>query len=415
MKGGIMKKLILLFALSIVLAVFPSVFAQTDAPLDMTVAEPFLGTWYVTEICGQGQCMDAGMLGMTGMTVDFKQDSTMTITMGEEEAGAMPWYTENGAAYACSGSEEDGCTWLPMSLTDEGKLSMGDETSSLIFIRDEVKPFGTAEIKAGAAYEDFQGEWFLEAMMAEGASIPASMFGMSGSLVIREDSLDLSISGSMDPDGDENLTGISYELRDSTITAEINDGEKTQTVTMTYHVDGSIVMTMEEGNLVFVREENVTKGPSLIDLLSEAMTEGAAAGNEIEIGTTGIRITIPEDYVPGELTEEDIADDMIAYYRSDSSLMDFDIYQFPAEGKTYMEYAREEAADYGVEADDVEDWQINGIDLAKYYSTEEFEDNSYRCVTYILDAGDDFAEIAFWLDGESAEDLADQIILSIKK
>ena len=410
-----MKKFIVFFVLSIVLAAFPSVFAQTDAPLDMAVAEPFLGTWYVTEICGQGQCMDAGMLGMSGMTVDFKEDSTMAVAMGEEEAGAVPWYTENGVAYACNGSEEGGCTWLPMSLTDEGKLSMGDETSSLVFTRSEVKPFGAAETKADAAYEDFQGEWFLESMMAEGASIPASMFGMSGSLVIRENSLDLSISGSMDPNGNENLTGISYDLKNGTISAEIKNGDKTQTVTMTYHVDESIVMTMEDGNLVFVREENVTKGPSLIDLLSEAMTEGAAAGNEIEIGTTGIRITIPEDYVPGELTEEDIADDMIAYYRSDSNLMDFDIYQFPTEGKSYMEYAREEAADYGVGADDVEDWQINGINLAKYYSTEVFEENSFRCVTYILEAGDDFAEIAFWLDGEGAEDLADQIILSIKK
>ena len=410
-----MKKFIVFFVLSIVLAAFPSVFAQTDAPLDMAVAEPFLGTWYVTEICGQGQCMDAGMLGMSGMTVDFKEDSTMAVAMGEEEAGAVPWYTENGVAYACNGSEEGGCTWLPMSLTDEGKLSMGDETSSLVFTRSEVKPFGAAETKADAAYEDFQGEWFLESMMAEGASIPASMFGMSGSLVIRENSLDLIISGSMDPNGNENLTGISYDLKNGTISAEIKNGDKTQTVTMAYHVDESIVMTMEDGNLVFVREENVTKGPSLIDLLSEAMTEGAAAGNEIEIGTTGIRITIPEDYVPGELTEEDIADDMIAYYRSDSNLMDFDIYQFPTEGKSYMEYAREEAADYGVEADDVEDWQINGIDLAKYYSTEEYEGKSYRCVTYIFEAGDDFAEIAFWLDGEGAEDLADQIILSIKK
>ena len=410
-----MKKFIVLFVFLIVLAAFPSVFAQKDAPLDMAVAEPFLGTWYITEICGQGQCMDAGLLGMTGMTVDFKDDSTMAIAMGQEEAGSLPWYTENGIAYACNGSEEDGCTWLPMSLTDEGKLSLGDETSSLVFVREEVKPFGTAEARTDAAYTDFQGTWFLEAMMAEGASIPASMFGMTGSLVIHEDSLDLSISGSVDPNGDENLTGISYELRDGTITAEINDGEKSQTVSMTYHVDESIVMTMEEGNLVFVREENVTKGPSLIDLLSEAMTEGAADGKEIEIGTTGFRITIPEDYTAGELNEQDIADDMVAYYRSDSSLMDFDIYQFPTEGQSYMEYARKEAAEYGVAADDVEDWQINGIDLAKYYSTEEYDGKSYRCVTYIFEAGDDFAEIAFWLDGEDAEGLADRIIFSLAK
>ncbi len=411
-----MKKISILCILLAVFAAFGTVFAQVDAPLDMAVAEPFLGTWYVTAICGQGQCMDAGMLGMTGMTVDFKDDSTMAITMGEEEAVAVPWYTENGTAYACNGSEEEGCTWLPMSITEEGKLSMGDETSSLMFVRDEVKPFGTADAKTDAVYEDFQGEWFLESMLSEGVSIPASMFGMQAKLVIREDSLDFSLTNPMNPEESGGVENNAYELKDGIISAEINDGDKTETVTMTYHVDESIVMSMEEGNLVFVREENLTTGPSLLDLLNDSFSEGSrSSGVEVEIGSTGYSISIPEDYTAGELTEEDIVDDMIAYYSSDSNPMDFDIYQFPTEGQSYMDYARSEAAEYGVAADDVEDWQINGIDLAKYYSTEEYNGESFPCVTWIFESGDDFVEIAFWLDGEGAEDLADQIINSLTK
>ena len=410
-----MKKITILFVLFAVLAAFGTVFAQAGAPLDMTVAEPFLGTWFMSELCGQGQCMDAAVLGMSGMSVVFKDDATMAVALGGEEQGAVPWYTENGTAYACNGGENE-CVWLPMSITEDGKLSMGDETSSMILIREEIKPFGTAEAKADAAYEDFKGEWFLESMISEGVSIPASMFGMQAKLVVREDSLDFSLTNPMNPEEKDGQENAGYEIKDGTLTVVFTDGESSETVTMQYHADDSVVVSMTDGNLVFVREENLTTGPSLLDMLGEALTEGAAApGKDVEIGSTGFHISIPEDYAEVELTEKDIADDMIAYYRSDSNAMDFDIYQFPTEGQSYMDYARTEAAEYGVKADDVEDWQVNGIDIAKYYSTEEYDGESYPCVTWIFEAGDDFLEIAFWLDGEGAEDLADRIIFSLAK
>ncbi len=410
-----MKKLTVMFVLLAALAAFGSVFAQVGAPLDMTTAEPFLGTWFMSELCGEGQCIDAAMWGMSGMSVEFKDDATMIVAFNEEEQGAIPWYTENGVAYACSGSEESDCTWLPLSITEDGKLSMGDEASSMLLTRDEIKPFGTAEVKADAAYEDFQGEWFLESMMSEGATFPASLFGMQAKLVIREDSLDYSLTSLMSPEESQGQENAAYEIKDGTLTVVFTDGEEPETVTMQYHLDDSIVVSTEAGNLVFVREENLSTGPNLLDMLSQAMAEGEAAGDEIEIGTSGYRITIPEGYTAGELTEEDIADDQIAYYRSDANPMDFDIYQFPAEGQTYMDFARSQAAEYGVNADDVEDWQVNGIDIAKYKSTEEFEGQSYPCVTWIFEAGDDLVEIGFWLDGEGAEDLADQIIFSLTK
>ena len=410
-----MKKITILFVVLAALAAFGTVFAQAGAPLDMTVAEPFLGTWFMSELCGQGQCMDASLLGMSGMSVVFKDDATMAVALGGEEQGAVPWYTENGTAYACNGGENE-CVWLPMSITEDGKLSMGDETSSMILIREEIKPFGTAEAKADAAYEDFKGEWFLESMISEGVSIPASMFGMQAKLVIREDSLDFSLTNPMNPEEKDGQENAGYEIKDGTLTVVFTEGESSETVTMQYHADDSVVVSMTDGNLVFVREENLTTGPSLLDMLGEALTEGAAApGKDVEIGSTGFHISIPEDYAEVELTEKDIADDMIAYYRSDSNAMDFDIYQFPTEGQSYMDYARTEAAEYGVKADDVEDWQVNGIDIAKYYSTEEYDGESYPCVTWIFEAGDDFLEIAFWLDGEGAEDLADRIIFSLAK
>ena len=253
-----MKKITILFVLLAALAAFGTVFAQAGAPLDMTVAEPFLGTWFMSELCGQGQCMDAAVLGMSGMSVVFKDDATMAVALGGEEQGAVPWYTENGTAYACNGGENE-CVWLPMSITEDGKLSMGDETSSMILIRDEIKPFGTAEAKADAAYEDFKGEWFLESMISEGVSIPASMFGMQAKLVIREDSLDFSLTNPMNPEEKDGQENAGYEIKDGTLTVVFTDGESSETVTMQYHADDSVVVSMTDGNLVFVREENLVR------------------------------------------------------------------------------------------------------------------------------------------------------------
>lgn len=410
-----MKKLTVFFVLLAALTAFGSVFAQAGAPLDMTVAEPYLGTWFISELCGQGQCMDASLLGMSGSSVEFTDDASMTMIVAGEEQGTMPWYTENGNAYACSTGEESECTWLPMSITDEGKLSMGDEDYALVLIRDEIKPFGTAEVKPDAAYDDFQGEWFLESMIGDGVSIPASLFGMSAKLVIREDSLDYSMSNPMDPEESRGQDNAPYEIADGTLTVTFTRDGESETATMQYHVDDSIVAEMEGGNLVFVREENLTTGLNLLDLLSEAFSEGAGDDTKyVSVGSTDYRIGIPESYEEGELTEEDLADNMTAYWHSGEYLMDFDIYQFAKEGQTYIDYARTEAAAYGVDADDVADWQVNGIDMAQYYSSREYEGETINCVTWIWEAGDDFVRITFWLDGDDAEGLADQIIFSLE-
>ena len=78
-----MKKITILFVLFAVLAAFGTVFAQAGAPLDMTVAEPFLGTWFMSELCGQGQCMDAAVLGMSGMSVVFKDEAAEVAEVRE--------------------------------------------------------------------------------------------------------------------------------------------------------------------------------------------------------------------------------------------------------------------------------------------------------------------------------------------
>lgn len=156
----------------------------------------------------------------------------------------------------------------------------------------------------------------------------------------------------------------------------------------------SCTISIEDGLLVLRAPDSVTRYEKTV-----------------AVGTTGYLVAVPADYTEGEVTEEERKDDQIAYCRSDKHLMDFDIYQFPAEGQTLTDYAAEEAKEYG--ADKVENMEINGVPFALYYSEEQYDGGSYRVANYLFAAGDDFGEISFWLDGEDAEALTKQIISSL--
>ncbi|MBR2274994.1 MAG: hypothetical protein IJ873_02895 [Lachnospiraceae bacterium] len=134
---------------------------------------------------------------------------------------------------------------------------------------------------------------------------------------------------------------------------------------------------------------------------------------EIALGTSGYVITVPSDYYAGDITEIDRRDDMIAYYKSDTHLMDFDVYQFATEGRSLEEYTKEESLQYG--ASDYTFEKINDIALTLYYSQEEYEGGSYRVANYLFEAGNDFIELCFWLDGDDAEKLTEEIINSLAR
>ena len=133
---------------------------------------------------------------------------------------------------------------------------------------------------------------------------------------------------------------------------------------------------------------------------------------DIRIGTTGYIITVPSDYFESDVTQEERRDDMIAYYKSNEHLMDFDVYQFDRDGKSLKDYTAGEAKEYG--AEDFETVKINDTDLTLYYSEEKYDDRSYRVANYIFEAGDDFGELSFWLDGDDAEALTEGIISSLR-
>ena len=136
-----------------------------------------------------------------------------------------------------------------------------------------------------------------------------------------------------------------------------------------------------------------------------------AATRTYQLGTSVYTVEIPVSFTEGKRTEEEIRDDMVAYMRSDETLLDFDVYQFAKEGlpEKLAEYVEQEAAEY--KAFEVKtNEKINGIDTAWYRAKETYDGKEYTTLSYLLDEGDQYVEIAFWLDGETAEEEAQAII-----
>ena len=130
--------------------------------------------------------------------------------------------------------------------------------------------------------------------------------------------------------------------------------------------------------------------------------EISEGGLEIVLGSSNLKITTTVPYVKGELTAEDTDESQVGYYKSEDSLVDFDVYQWAkAEGETVESVAMAEAAEYG-ENVDVSENIINGNVVYGYYAEEEFEGETYETFTAITESGNDFVEIVFWLDGENA-------------
>ena len=271
-----MKNISILFVLLCIFSVFGLVTAQTaELPaIDEAEAADYLGTWFLDQMCVDDQCMSMSDMGVTG-TAEVNTDNTIAVTFGDQEPTVNSWYMEDGKAYMRSETEE-GSSTTDITIAENGQLIVGDASTRMTFNREEKAAWGSGEVKADAAFEDFEGEWFLKSMTISDMSIPASLFGLEGKLVIREDSLDMIMSGEEGPD-----TGIPYELKDGTITADITSGDRTDTAVIQYHMDDSVVVTFvvneTESSMVFIREENMTEGLNLMDLINSAAAEEGAA------------------------------------------------------------------------------------------------------------------------------------------
>ncbi|MBR1420943.1 MAG: hypothetical protein IJ575_07830 [Selenomonadaceae bacterium] len=140
----------------------------------------------------------------------------------------------------------------------------------------------------------------------------------------------------------------------------------------------------------------------------------AANLRSLQLGTSQFSVMIPTDFVAGEMTQEEMDDDMVGYFYSENELMDFDVYQFSKDGepRKLYDYAKKEAEEF--KADVVRD-KINGIKVAYYVANEMHDKKMYPTLTYIFDSKDEYVEIVFWLDGDEATQQAMNIINTLKK
>ncbi len=266
--------------------------------------------------------------------------------------------------------ERTGCEFIvPEGAHDVAfAANKADGIAEMDFTMDEVKY--NARMKATEDYEDISGafyEWNAEGVDEVGNAMA-----------------DVRI---YTPDNVCNVIWLDSGMMYSLFTIGVGDTE-----------------TVKMANLVFAGGGSRSQDNEESDNAEKPLTD-------ISLGTSGFIISIPSDYYNGEVTKDDRKDDQIAYYKSDEHLMDFDIYQFEKEGMTLKGYAESEADEY--KADKVEEVVYNGVSMMLYYSKEEYEGKSYRVSNYIFENDTDFVELSFWLDGDDAEDIVEQILFSI--
>lgn len=136
------------------------------------------------------------------------------------------------------------------------------------------------------------------------------------------------------------------------------------------------------------------------------------ATQTILLGTSGLAMTVPAGYEQSEITGADTDENQVAYYASEESAVDFDVYQWAAAvGESLDAVAAAEATEYGAEAVEA---NINGIIVYVYDAVEESEGQEYATYTCMMQNGDFFAEVVFWLDGDNAAAAAADMISTLE-
>ena len=152
---------------------------------------------------------------------------------------------------------------------------------------------------------------------------------------------------------------------------------------------------------------------TLLMLLLALFINLFACGTEkpTQLGTSDYTIILPAGYVN---TLDNYDEDQVAFFYKDENSIDFDVYQWEkgddftleSEANAFSEY-------YGTVAESVD---INGINVMKYISEEEYDGNVYTVVNYMFEDDVYIVEICFWTINTEAEYVdVDRIINTLKK
>ena len=136
---------------------------------------------------------------------------------------------------------------------------------------------------------------------------------------------------------------------------------------------------------------------------------------QLQLGSSNYSVFVPHAYRNGEVTIEEVQANQVAYYFSPDSDMDFDIYQFfrPDPEMSLEAFTKKTAEDFNGRKARVR--KINGIEVGTYLSREVYDGIEYDVMAALIEDGDDYVEIVFWLDGENAEQEATDILNTLSE
>ncbi|MBQ7682519.1 MAG: hypothetical protein IJT31_09985 [Oscillibacter sp.] len=145
----------------------------------------------------------------------------------------------------------------------------------------------------------------------------------------------------------------------------------------------------------------------------EQVAENVGA-KTIRLGSSLYAVRIAREFSSLRISNEEWEDDVVARYRNENTLLDFDIYQFSKEGypDTLEEFVREEAEEYGA-TEVVTGESVNGIAVGHYRSVNDYGGAFRDGFTYALENGDEYIELDFWFIGYHAESEALEIVDSL--
>ena len=138
---------------------------------------------------------------------------------------------------------------------------------------------------------------------------------------------------------------------------------------------------------------------ALVCALALTLSCTAAFAATLSLGSH--TLTIPDSMSEDELTQEDIADDMVCFYYNDD--VDFAVYSYPAEGYTLEEIVEETTNDDSY--DQMGITTINDVETAYFVESED----SIYYVEYMIIENDTVHSIVFGF----ADTAANEQVLAI--
>ncbi len=142
----------------------------------------------------------------------------------------------------------------------------------------------------------------------------------------------------------------------------------------------------------------------------------------IRLGTSSYYASVPMSFKEEEITDEERSRGQVKYYKSDVTLLDFDVFQISKNANDNTNNKSRSLEDF-LKFDTrnlncteiITDGRINGIKYASYRAIQEYDGKNFKTMTYIFDDKTEFLKLLLWLDGDTAEPEARLIINSLSK